>query len=391
MSNWNHFNRKFLRRSIFSKSKLPIPKLSFLLLGIGIYSFKISILVATLCSLHFIYNFKFKNLKLITLIFALLWLSFLILYFLHFRLPIFPKDFNGDISFEVYAVRSIPILLFVLVSLQIRSKSIFLNLIFLFSLGMLTHAILNTVATLLYVEPPYYGKAREFFTGSTVNSPGTTLLASFSSLLLIGFVGDQQVKNPSSILFLLIATGVISFFVSIVFVARTYFFIIILGIAFVSIRIIFRTKGSPLLLFLFSFSMLLLIFIYNSLIPESITERILNGVYSIKIQHTIDYFGQVSKNFFIYPKSNLVYEEYWFHNFFYDVHRSSGPYTAIVAYGIFGVTILNLLMNIERKYSKSLFIVFLLFIPYLLTTIPWESSEYQILGLYAGVTLASGK
>jgi hypothetical protein len=310
---------------------------------------------------------------------------------LHFRLPFFPDDFNGDISFEVYVVRLIPILLFVIVSLQLRSKNTFLNLIFIFSLGMLTHAILNTISTIFYLDPPYYGKVREYFTGTIVNSPGTTLLASFSSLLLVGFVGDQRIKNPRLLLMLLILTGAISLSISLVFVARTYFFIILLGIFLVSIRYILQKKGSPFVLFLFSLSLFFLILIYDFLIPVNLKERIIGGVYSIKIQHTIDYFDQISKDFFIYPKSHLTYGEYWFHNFFYDVHRSSGPYTALIAYGIIGATLLNLFVNFGKQYTKSLFIIFLLFLPYLLTTIPWESSEYQILALFAGVTLSTTK
>ncbi|OCC30885.1 O-antigen polymerase [Leptospira interrogans serovar Canicola] len=43
---------------------------------------------------------------------------------------------------------------------------------------MFVFAIINSIATLVYLEPPYYGKAYHFFYKMEYNSPGITILAS---------------------------------------------------------------------------------------------------------------------------------------------------------------------------------------------------------------------
>ncbi|MCW7493183.1 DUF1229 domain-containing protein [Leptospira sp. 2 VSF19] len=243
------------------------------------------------------------------------------------------------------------------------------------------------MSTLITADPPYYGRAYEFFTGSRVNSPGTTLLASFSSLLLLGFLGDKNVKEKRLLYFLLGISILISLSISYIFIARTYFFVLAIGTVFVVIRYASETKNLSFLFYFVFVVISILISVFEFLLPEDLSDRIVNGVYSRKIQHSIDYFSQIGQNFFIYPKSHLILDEFWFHNFFSDVHRSSGPYAAIFAYGAVFLTFLSIFVNWRKRYIKSLLIITLLFIPYLLTSIPWESSEYQILVLFAGFTL----
>ncbi|TGM60655.1 DUF1229 domain-containing protein [Leptospira vanthielii] len=380
-------NRKYLKKILFSQSSYPIPKVCFYLLGIGIYSLRITLVVSSLCLIHYIYNFSFRKFSFNKLILFIFWTVFICIYYLQYKLPFFPPEFDGSLSLVVYLVRAIPLLLLILVSLQLKNKSIYFNLVFLFSLGMLTHAILNTVNTVIISDPPYYGRVYEFFTGGRVNSPGTTLLASFSSLLLLGFVGDKKVQKKKLLFVFLFITFLISAAISLTFLARTYFFVLAIGTILIAIRYASETgKISFFLLSLF-LSVTLLASAFKFLLPANLSDRIINGVYSMKIQHNIDYFNQIGENFFIYPKSYITLDVYWFHNFFYDVHRSSGPYAAICAYGIVLITSFSIVVNWEKRYTKSLLIIFSLFIPYLLTTIPWESSEYQIIVLFAGFTM----
>jgi hypothetical protein len=120
-----------------------------------------------------------------------------------------------------------------------------------------------------------------------------------------------------------------------------------------------------------------------------IKDRILYGEYMVKAQHTIDYWSQVKNGFWIYPKAEFsLKENNWFHNFFFDVHRTSGPVTAIIAYTIFLLTFGLSVINVFRKtyYAKELLVLYVSFFPYLYTSIPWESSENQMTTFYAGIT-----
>ena len=120
-----------------------------------------------------------------------------------------------------------------------------------------------------------------------------------------------------------------------------------------------------------------------------IKDRILNGTYTVKMQHTTDYWMQISKNFFIYPKAEYNHSEHsWFHNYFYDVHRTSGPITAILTYSFFIFVLTISIKNYFSKtfYGKELLLLYIAFFPYLYTSIPWESSEHQMITFFSGMT-----
>ncbi|EMO07722.1 hypothetical protein LEP1GSC137_4232 [Leptospira borgpetersenii str. Noumea 25] len=54
---------------------------------------------------------------------------------------------------------------------------------------MLLFAIINSAATVVYLESPYYGKAFHFFYKIKYNSPGITILASMLPIVLFCFNG----------------------------------------------------------------------------------------------------------------------------------------------------------------------------------------------------------
>ncbi|EMO30274.1 hypothetical protein LEP1GSC170_6229 [Leptospira interrogans serovar Bataviae str. HAI135] len=91
---------------------------------------------------------------------------------------------DGKLNPILYVFKAFPALfsffiIFALPSLE-QKKLFFIGI----ALGMFVFAIINSIATLIYLEPPYYGNAYHFFYKMEYNSPGITILASMLPIVL---------------------------------------------------------------------------------------------------------------------------------------------------------------------------------------------------------------
>ncbi|MCZ8156434.1 MAG: DUF1229 domain-containing protein [Leptospira sp.] len=317
-------------------------------------------------------------------------LIFIIFYARYYISPEPPPGWeNMDLDYWNYILKSMQLLLvYLIVGIEPKPKNKF-KLLASLSLGMLFVAILNSVFTMIYLDPPYYGKSYHIFHKVIVNSPGTTILGGMASILFLSFLTNKDYKpfafGIGSILVL--SLGI---FISILYSARTLFFEILiifsLQISFLIMRRFSLKKIEGLrYLFLIFTSLLVAFFLIDHPLFSRIKDRIVSGDYLVKFQHTIDYWTQIKTGFWIYPKDHSGYV--WFHNFFFDVHRTSGPKTAIVNYSFFIIILFLLLKNIQKRtyFHKELLVLFIAFFPFLYTTIPWESSENQMISFYAGL------
>lgn len=341
-------------------------------------------------------SFNLNRINIWSWIGIILWGLFLLYYYFLYETPFMPENINGRLDFWQYTLKAIPtISIFILIisARNFNKKFIYLSSL---ALGCLAIASLNTIATIIYLDPPYYGKAWEYFSKTVMNSPGTTILSSIASIVFLSFSNIQNLKNLK-FSFLLILTLFAAFSINLIFLARSFFFIffIILLIKmffnlldlkqFKKVKVGFILYLSAISILLLS-SSLYLIFSENLL---KITYRILNGEYMVKFGHTLEYFTLISDNFFCYPQSFYFRpEQFWFHNFFFDVHRSSGPFVAILSYAILALLLIKLVYNLKNKhpYAREMFAFFCGFFGYLYTSIPWESSEYQMIFIYSAIS-----
>ncbi|EKO88301.1 PF06797 family protein [Leptospira interrogans serovar Grippotyphosa str. 2006006986] len=326
----------------------------------------------------------------------LLVISFLLAYFFFYKTPNMPQHLDGKLNPILYVFKAFPTLfsffiIFALPSLK-QKKLFFIGI----ALGMFVFAIINSIATLVYLEPPYYGKAYHFFYKMEYNSPGITILASMLPIVLFCFNGyllkiDKKLKWQN-IFFIFVF--LISLFISFLFSARTFFFLIIANIIILVLIRLWKIYSIPNKGIYYKFIIGFLILfvscssIYFFLKETYIGQRIMNGIYSEKLNHHVDYWNTVKKDFFIYPKITIGSEyTFWYHNIFFDSHKTSGPITALILY-IYSVFtfLISLKKSLKRDYrSFRYFHFYICFIPYLMTTIPWESSESQMVALFAGL------
>lgn len=280
------------------------------------------------------------------------------------------------------------ILAFLLVIIAKSPPERFKVILFITS-GMFVFALLNTIATLYYVQPPYYSRAYHFAAGIIYNSPGTTILASMLPILLVSFF-PIRLTNQINSMMLTVAAVAISAAISLMFSARTFFFVLPAILLFALFRYLVNRRKSEehelltIVLFLIASTGILAFVLRDQF--SAIIERIVNGTYATKIGHSILYWKQVSTNFFQYPEVASS-GEYWFHNFFYDAHRTSGPWTAILAYAFLLLVCTKAFFDVRRRrpFAMETTTLLIAFIPYLMTTIPWESSESQMIALYGAL------
>ncbi len=358
-------------------SFLPTPY--FLLVNIGI-------IMGVFCQIHRI-NFLSQEFGL-----GILWVLFFYFYYRFYKAPDLPDGWVGGIDLEAFLRNSTNLLsVFLIIALE-RSSSRKVKVLSCLPMGMLAFASLNTIFTLIKLEPPYYGRTYSFMLDIVYNSPGTTILGSMLSIYLIAF--KKGFQNISKIFWILLVLALgFGSWISVLFTARTFFLVLILAILLlIAINGVqtFKLGLDKYLLFLafFSFGSLLIFYMNGDFLIRTM-ERLKTGDYSEKLLHHKDYFAQVRNSFWQYPRSTFTYPwHFWFHSFLPDVHRTSGPYTLLVAalivIGTYVKSFWNSYQKTELGRESSIFLI--LFIPYLLTTIPWESSESQMLVLFAGVS-----
>ncbi|WP_061249432.1 DUF1229 domain-containing protein [Leptospira alstonii] len=365
-------------------------------IGLGIINGRLSLLMVGLCFLISILLMRQAKWGVSSALASALIISFLLAYFFFYRIPVIPKYIDGKLHPIIYAFKAFPVLFSFLIIFALpnaKQKEFFFIGI---ALGMFLLAIINSIATFVYLDPPYYGKAFHFFNKAEYNSPGVTILASILPIVLFclnGYLFDIKKKSRWKHLFFLIILSV-SISISFLFNARTFFYIIILNVFFITAiqlwKLFFTSslnKVYKVIVALLSVSFLSFIF-YIFLQDTQIGQRILHGEYSIKLKHYIDYWNAVKDGFFIYPKISIENNgTFWYHNVFFDSHKTSGPITALILYVysffIFVIVCINSFRGNHRSIRYFHFYVCL--IPYLITTIPWESSEPQMMALFSGL------
>jgi len=253
-----------------------------------------------------------------------------------------------------------------------------------------------TITTIRHLDPPYYGKTFHFYDRTIGNSPGTTILASMLPIIYFCLFPEAYLtplKNKKvTLLFILIFS--IGMYINYIFSARTFIYLMVLNIVIIFLLRIFflyrtgkRINVKKITTFFLVLICITLIGLY--LLKDSHwVYRMLSQNFNPKIEHFRDYISTVSKGFFVYPKITIHPEAtFWFHNVFFDTHRTSGPYTALVLYAYFLYTFFLTLVRglkgdlISLRYFHLYVNIFLIFI----TCIPFESSESQLMVIFFGI------
>ncbi|EMO53654.1 DUF1229 domain-containing protein [Leptospira noguchii] len=367
-----------------------------ILIGFGTIYGRLSLFTIGLSLMISLLLLKQAKWNMYSILSLLLIVSFLLAYFFFYKIPVMPSSLDGKLNPIIYVFKAFPVLLsFLIISIlpNLKQKELFFIGI---ALGMFVFAIINSIATLIYLEPPYYGKAFHFFYKIKYNSPGITILVSMLPIILFCFSGYiveiKKKLNPK--LFFFVGVLGISTSISALFSARSFFFILMANvISFFVIRMyknflksdrsIYYKIGICLVAII-----VLLIGFYFFIERTYIGERIRYGVYSEKIKHHVDYWNTVKDNFFVYPEISFKENNtFWYHNVFFDSHKTSGPITALILYIYsFFIFIIALKNSLKRDLrSFRYFHFYICFIPYLMTTIPWESSESQMMALFTGL------
>jgi hypothetical protein len=374
---------KFIRR---------IPLISAFIFGIGSLNWKLNLFVFALICLYLGYNSSIPGINFSLTVISTLWSIFLVFYFYFYIPPFIEKIQSANLNSFDYFQSSFILLGSVSVFSFMKSLDLSKNILISFSLGMFLTATLNVIYTFVNVEPPYYGKAYHWYFHIVYNSPGSTILASFLSLVLFTF------KNKLNSRFINILSYIFwagSIFISTFFMARLfylisiYFFILYFILFFDGHYIYSSSKKYKWFTIYFIIGIVFLFFYQDNDFITNIINRLKYGDYTEKFFHHRDYWIQVSNNFWIYPVSYYNYHYVnWFHSFIPDTHRTSGPYTAIIAFLLVFLPFLRALysLKVKENYSKEKFLLYALMLPFLFTTIPWESSEPQVLIFYAMVT-----
>lgn len=367
-----------------------------ILFGFGIINGRLSLFAILISAIGCAILLKNTRWNFFSLIGLVLISAFLILYYVFYKIPIMPPHIDGSIQKIGYLLKSLPVVLTYLIVFALPERKEKERFIIGIAVGMILFAIINSVATLIYLSPPYYGRAFHYFLKTEYNSPGITILASMLPMILFCFNGYlfEITKDRKSEKFVFIFALIVGVAISFLFSARTFFFIIIANIiVLIAVRlwnmfsistrsVYYKTVIGFFTLLVLGLSVLCFMqFTY-------IGQRVLTGVYSEKINHTIDYWQTIRSGFFVYPKIVIGSSfTFWYHNVFFDAHKTSGPYTAIILYAYAFLILFFAVRNsiLKIPFSKFYLHLYLCFIPYLVTTIPWESSESQMMTLFAGL------
>ncbi|MBM9577283.1 DUF1229 domain-containing protein [Leptospira sp. 201903070] len=367
-----------------------------LLIGFGSVSVRLSLLTIVLSFSLSIYLLRRIKLNIFSILLLLLLVGFLFTYYLFYEVPVLPNEIDGKLYLVWYLFKALPVFFSFLIILGLpdatQKKLFFIGIAF----GMFLFAIVNTLATVAYLDPPYYGKAYHLFLRSEYNSPGITILASMLPIALFcfeGYFSEIKTHLKAKQLFFGVVF-LISLFISFLFSARTFFFIVLLNVVVLSViwlwrSLVFSEKSRIYKIsisLVVAISLILLIFFFLNF--TEIGQRMLHGVYSEKINHQVDYWTTIRKGFFVYPKIQINSSfTFWYHNFFYDTHKTSGPFTALLIYAYFIISFVLLLIRLTEKAKNAIeyFHFYVCFLPYLFTSIPWESSEPQMIALYSGL------
>lgn len=373
-----------------------LPLILCSLIGIGFISNKISLTIVIFLFIFSLFHCRkwIENTR--VLLFIFLWILFFISYYFFYIPPDLPWG-RIPLDFFEYSLKcSIPLVLMLLIALTSKEKFEFQVLISI-SLGMISIATANLFFTWIYLDPPYYGKALHAIHKVITNSPGNTLLGMFLPITMISFWNGP--KNQSVLYSISTAIAILlSLFISIFFSARTPVLMLILAV-FIKLCLLISYKRinlqKPIFIYgiLFLITIIILIIKLNNSFVDSLIYRLINGNYNTKFIHHFDYWVQVSKKFWIYPVASFSMPESYFHNFFYDTHRTSGPVPAIIAFLILFISLFLGIFRIKRKhiFVSNVLLLLILLIPVLMTTIPWEYSESQILTFYSVITVMIAK
>ena len=365
--------------------------------GFGTIKLAITAFVAVGFCIWLLSNRFYNKLTRFSLLFFLLWITYLIFYALFYIPPIMVAAIDPRLDIYFHVLKSIPLVLLFLVVATFDTLNQKVMTLFFYSFGMFFFACMTTIFTLIYIDPPYYGRAMDWVRHVEMNSPGTTILAGILPILIISFF-EVDFFRRSFMKIILIFIIFISLGISILFTARSFLLLIpaliVFKLAFKLSR--FRSLSVPLNKYILLFGVIIITFVgfsikywhlFETFLADSYG-RIINGNYSIKILHHIDYWNQVKSDFFIYPHIILTDGEFWFHNWIFDSHRTSGPLTAIIGYLIIFLTMIKVNLFVKRNWriNNGYALSFYFILPVLFTTIPWESPESQVLTFFAGLT-----
>lgn len=368
-----------------------------LLIGFGFLNYSLPVFILGMFVFAIWRSFSFIRWELHKVLVLTSIFLFYIFYYIFYQIPVTPVEwkFTG-IDFYGHSLRFLPALFTFVFLLTLHSRKY--RELFLVSVGfgMMLFAVLMTIATVIHFDPPYYGKSFHFYDRTEGNSPGITVLANILPIAFLCFypkVYLTPLKNVFQSLFAL-ALLFLGLYINYLFSARTFVFLIGINITLILAFQIFSyyRKGKQINLktiLVASVSTILVILFTLFLLKDSfLIHRILNQNFDVKIHHFLDYYANIKNGFFIYPKVDIEKSgTYWFHNVFFDAHRTSGPWTALSLYFYFAYTFVLAAYRtvkgdeIQQRYLHLYINIFLLFV----TCIPFESSESQLMVIFIGI------
>ena len=303
----------------------------------------------------------------IALYLFLLLLSFLLSYFVFWTDKVIPLSLSAVKSNQLFSLFEFIIFttFFYWFPFLIK-KEIYFKISYIFLIGMLLNSAIYAIYTFFeYPSLLLLRLAMDPFTGSIVNTPGLSNLASLAPVFAIYMLFKEKLNKK--LLFINIFIILLALITGVVFQARTFF--VILSIGLVGVLIINNYKTSALYIIFFIFTVFfldLLLVKYsidyaqyrNSLVLRFSSE----GVKSERFAHWTFALNEIQSHPFGGGKVNHAKEVvYWYHNLWLDIARTSGLHTLIL-FLLYESYIFHSVIFALFKKKKETFIYILLYL-----------------------------
>lgn len=276
--------------------------------------------------------------------------------------------------------------------LSTNSTSERIRFINLFLIGCALWGILIMCITMLKIPPPYYGNAINPIFGHPMNTTGIAYLLSMAPIVFYINVSDSKPLkyNPFSILFLVMLFATSSFFA--IQIQERTFFIIAFIVCPLMLAIYASTKGKNKYFLFAAISIPTAYILFKSIIEANFQEY--RGVnlrlfQDLRFQLFKNWLEQITNSPWIYPNVTFIPNKDhgpptpWFHNFFMDAQRVSGPIGILTAIMI-SIYIFHLELKLLFKNQRLGFRILTALMPVflILNTAVFPDAELQFFLLY---------
>ena len=361
LSKLNDFNARLMRH-ISLKDILPYA----LAFSLGLGMFKLTFLLALFSAIVFRSQYKhiFGAIKIGGWILIALLVAFLFFYLVDYipyqlKYPIIEAHYFKMLWILTVLAAVLPFLM--------KNKIDALSLIWYFGVGAFVWAVSTVIATVLLSAPPYYGKIvdlRSLARGSLHfgNTPGIASLLVFYPVIFLAIFGIlKQKKSPW--FWCISFIGLFATLICAILLQQRSFFVIALVVQPIIMTACAFFLGRYKIGFVILCTLIVypLLFFIDSFIEIGLLTRKLDqGLFTdARVQMFEFWLNQISANPLARP---LVGPVPWdqlhqFHNFFADVHRTSGLWALSFAVLLVAYIFLRLIILIFRDKQSGFYLI----------------------------------